>query len=222
MGDDSGRADRTPEEILDDYRRHGLAGEVGFGTSPAVLVVDFIRGFTEASSPLAADFDAELEATARLLAAARQAQIPIFFTTTAYHPDCKDAGLFVRKVPSLKVLQLGSDWVQVDARLRRRTSEILIEKKYASAFFGTALVSHLMTLGVDTLIIAGCTTSGCIRASTVDALQHGLRAIVPVECVGDRAVETHRVNLMDIHGKYGDVVSLEETLAYLRGIRPEA
>jgi nicotinamidase-related amidase len=221
MVDDSGGADRTPEEILDDYRRHGLAGEVGFGTRPAVLVVDFIRGFTEASSPLGADLDAEVEATARLLEVARQSQVPVFFTTTAYHADCSDAGLFVRKVPSLKVLQRESEWVEVDARLWRRASEILIEKKYASAFFGTALASHLTTLGVDTLILAGCTTSGCIRASAVDALQHGLHAIVPVECVGDRAVETHRVNLMDIHGKYGDVVSLSETLDYLRGIRKE-
>jgi len=203
------------ESILAEYREKGLAAEVGFGDRPAVVVVDMIRGFTDPSSPLGSDLDDEVAATRRLLDAARDVGAPVFFTTTAYGPDCRDAGYFVRKVPSLRILQIGSEAVTLDPRLGRREDETVVEKKYASAFFGTALASSLRALGVDTVILAGCTTSGCIRASAVDAIQHGFRPIVPRQCVGDRAPEPHRANLLDIHGKYGDVVELDEVLKRL-------
>lgn len=209
---------RPIESILAEYREKGLAAEVGFGDAPAVVVVDMIRGFTDPSSPLGSDLDAEVAATRRLLDAARDSGAPVFFTTTAYGPDCRDAGYFVRKVPSLRTLQIGSEAVALDPRLGRREDETVVEKKYASAFFGTALASSLRALGVDTVILAGCTTSGCIRASAVDAIQHGFRPIVPRQCVGDRASEPHRANLLDIHGKYGDVVELDEVLEHL-GVR---
>ncbi len=207
--------DRGFDEILAEYRRKGLGAEVGFGDRPAILVVDVIVGFTDLESPLAADLEAQVAAIRRLLAAARSKSVPVFFTTTTYGPDGRDAGYFLRKVPSLDVLRQGSRWVELDPRLERRPEETLIDKKYASAFFGTALASTLHALGVDTVLVTGCTTSGCVRASVVDAIQHGFRPIVPHQCVGDRAPEPHHANLIDIHGKYGDVVDLDDALDYL-------
>lgn len=210
---------RSGESVLDDYRTKGLAGRVGFGRSPAVVVIDFIVGFTDLESPLGSNMDAELESTLTLLEAARTHTVPVFFTTTVYEANLLDAGLFLQKVPSLEILTRGSRWVEVDHRLRTRTSETVIEKRYASAFFGTHLASTLTAAGIDTLIVTGCTTSGCVRATVVDALQHGFRAIVPRECVGDRAPEQHAANLVDIDGKYGDVVDLPAVIAYLE--RPD-
>jgi nicotinamidase-related amidase len=201
------------------YAARGLMRRVGFGRSPAVLVVDFVIGFTERASPLSGDFSTELTATRALLAAARRRGVPVYFTTVAYDRECREAGVFVEKVPSLRYLVRGSRWVSLDPALRRRASETLLEKQFASAFFGTPLASMLTTRGIDTVIVAGVTTSGCVRASVVDAMQHGFRAIVPRECVGDRAAGPHEANLLDIDGKYGDVVSLAEVLAYLRRSR---
>ncbi len=212
---------RSAEKVLAEYAAKGLAGEMGFGRRPALLVVDLILGFTRVSSPLGSDLDAVVEATRRLLDSARSMELPIFFTTTFYNDDLRDAGLFVLKVPSLAVLVEGSEEVDLDPRLERRPQETLIEKKYASAFFGTALASELTALSVDTLIVSGATTSGCIRATAVDALQHGFRPIVPAECVGDRSPEAHRANLLDIQGKYGDVVELGEVLTYIKGLSTE-
>lgn len=208
-------AERPIEAILAEYRTKGLAGEVGFGERPAVVVVDLIVGFTDPASPLGSNLDDVVDATRRLLDAAREAGAPAFFTTTVYGPDARDAGVFLRKVPSLAILKAGSRWVELDPRLARRPEENVLEKKYASAFFGTPLASTLTSLGVDTVLLAGATTSGCIRASAVDAMQHGFRLIVPRECVGDRASEAHRANLLDIHGKYGDIVELGSVLEYL-------
>lgn len=214
-------ADAPPaadDQILTGYRSKGLAGEMGFGEAPAVLVVDMILGFTDPSSPLGSDLDAEIEATRRLLEAARVRGVPIFFTTTAYSEGLRDAGLFVRKIPSLSVLREGAGATLIDPRLGRRDGETLVAKKYASAFFGTALASELTALGVDTLVVCGATTSGCIRATVVDAMQHGFRPIVPEECVGDRSAEAHRANLVDIEGKYGDVLGLDEVLDELEAV----
>lgn len=203
-------------DVLARYRKKGLARRVGFGKKPAVLVVDFIVGFTDKRSPLAADFDRELRATLSLLVAARRRRVPIFYTTTAYDPGLKEAGIFLQKVPALALLKDGTRWVEIEPRLKRKANEIVVVKKYASAFFGTSLASTLKALGVDTLVITGCTTSGCVRASVVDALQHGFKAIVPRECVGDRARGPHEANLVDIDGKYGDVVPVGDALDYLR------
>jgi nicotinamidase-related amidase len=207
--------------VLEGYREKGLAGRVGFGLRPAVLVIDFITGFTDIESPLGSDLDSELEACSRLLEVARDHNVAVFFTTTVYQQDMVDAGLFVGKVPSLAILQRDSNWVQVDARLGVRDSEPIIEKRYASAFFGTHLASTLTAAGIDTLIVTGCTTSGCVRASVVDALQYGFRAIVPPECVGDRSAQQHAANLVDIDAKYGDVVDLPGVIEYLEGLETE-
>lgn len=200
------------------YEQHGFAQRVGFGERPALLIVDFIVAFTDPSSPLASNYDAEVEATRKLLAAAREKHIPIFFTTVEYDEDFRDAGVFIKKVPSLGVLKKGSRMIEIDERLRPNSGEHVIVKKYASAFFGTSLASTLTASRCDTLLIAGCTTSGCVRASAVDGCQHGFRTIVVREAVGDRAQGPHEANLFDIDAKYGDVVSLTEALAYLREI----
>jgi nicotinamidase-related amidase len=209
---------RSDQGILDSYRSKGLAAEMGFGRSPAIVVVDFILGFTDSQSPLGSDLDAEIEATRRLLDVGRESEIPILYTTTGYSDGLRDAGVFVRKVPSLGVLRQGSEEVRVDPRLGRLPGETLIEKKYASAFFGTALASELTANGIDTVIICGATTSGCVRATVVDAMQYGFRPVVPEQCVGDRSDEAHRANLIDIQGKYGDVVDVEHVIRYLKGL----
>jgi maleamate amidohydrolase len=209
MSEDAYRA------IREFYNSRGLAARVGFGERPAVIAIDFILGFTDPTSPLAGDLDKPLAEALRVLQAARRQSAPVLFTTVEYDPSFRDAGLFIHKVPSLKWLVSGSRWVELDPRLERRPGEMLIKKKYASSFFGTDLASLLNTQRVDTLIVTGCTTSGCVRATVVDALQYGLHAIVPREAVGDRADVPHHASLFDMDAKYGDVMSVEEVLAYL-------
>jgi maleamate amidohydrolase len=201
------------------YASRGLGARVGFGSKPAILVIDFINGFTDPTSPLGGDLAAPLAATVEILVEAHIRGIPAYFTTVEYDSSLADGGYFVKKVPSLKWLVAGTRWVELDPRLPRIPGDTIIRKKYASAFFGTDLASNLAAKSVDTVIITGCTTSGCVRASAVDALQYGYRAIVPEEAVGDRAEGPHRANLFDIDSKYGDVVSLAEVLIYLRAFR---
>ncbi|WP_028457238.1 N-carbamoylsarcosine amidohydrolase [Chloroflexus sp. Y-396-1] len=205
------------DHLAADYRQHGLAGRVGFGQSPALLVIDFIKAYTTPGSPLyaAPGVPDAVRASQPLLAAARAAAIPIIFTTVVYASDGRDGGIFIQKVPALRQLTHDSPLVAIVDELRPQPNELVIEKKYASAFFGTHLAATLTAMRVDTLIMVGCSTSGCIRASAVDGMQHGFRVIVPRECVGDRAPEPHLANLFDIDSKYGDVVSLAEVLTYL-------
>ena len=201
-----------------DYERKGFAGRSGYGKSPALVVVDFINGFTDPKSPLGGDFASELNATRQLQEAFRRARLPIAYTTTAYAPDLHDGGHFVKKVPSLAILQHGSPLIEIDARIAPLPGERIFEKKYASAFFGTDLDAHLRALGCDTVLLAGCTTSGCIRASCIDSLQYGYRTVVVREAVGDRAQGPHEANLFDMDAKYADVVSLWDALDYLRSL----
>jgi len=208
----------TWKDVQQDYQRKGLGESVGFGQRPAIVVVDFIKSFTDPASPLGSNLDAEVEATGRLLALARRKRLPTVFTTVAYDPNLREAGVFVRKLPALKLLVKGSEAVEVDPRLGMLPDEHLIVKSYASAFFGTALSSLLVSQSVDTVIVTGCTTSGCVRATAIDAMQNGFRTIVPRQCVGDRAEMPHEANLFDINAKYGDVVDLDEVLRYLNSL----
>jgi nicotinamidase-related amidase len=203
------------DDMYEFYKKRGFAQRMGFGQRPALLIIDFINAFTDLSSPLASDLNSPVEATQPLLAAARQKRIPIFFTTVAYDEGVEDAGVFIKKVPSLRVLKTGSPMVAIDERLQPQPGEHVLVKKYASAFFGTSLWSTLTAARVDTVLIAGCTTSGCVRASAVDACQMGFHPMVVEEAVGDRAAGPHQANLFDIDAKYGDVVSLEAALKYL-------
>ena len=201
-----------------EYERKGFSARSGYGTRPALLVVDFINGFTDPGTGLGGDYSAELAVTAKLLAEFRSRALPVFFTTVAYEPHLRDAGQFVEKVPALSILIMGSEWVKVDNRIRPQPAERVVLKKYASAFFDTTLDMELRGLGTDTVVMAGCTTSGCIRASAVDSMQHGFHTVVVRDAVGDRAETPHEVNLFDIDAKYGDVVSSGEVLGYLRGL----
>lgn len=200
------------------YERAGLGLSVTLGTNPGVLVVDFSCGFTDPACTLGADMTAEVEATGRLLDAARKKGLPVIFTTIGFEASLKDGGLWLQKVPALGDLQLGGRWVEIDPRLEPRDDETVVVKKGASAFFGTNLVAVLNGEGIDTVILCGATTSGCVRATAIDLLQNGWPAMVPRECVGDRAQAPHEANLFDINAKYADVVSLEEALAYLESV----
>jgi nicotinamidase-related amidase len=212
-------------EVVEEYDRlrkefqdKGFGRRVGFGQRPALLAVDFITGFTDLRSPLAGDLDTQLAATNALLEPARAAGIPVIFSTVAYDAELQEAGIWVRKIPANSWLVEGSEWVEVDRRLNQRPNETTLVKKYASCFFGTDLAARLISRRVDTLIITGCTTSGCVRATAVDACSYGFHTIVVEEAVGDRAALPHAASLFDIDAKYGDVVGLAETLAYLGGL----
>jgi nicotinamidase-related amidase len=200
------------------YEKAGLGQAVTRGTNPAVLVVDFSCGFTDPACTLGADLTAEVEATKSLLDAARVKGLPVVFTTIGFEPSGKDGGLWLQKVPALRDLELGGRWVDIDPRLERGEDEPVVVKKGASGFFGTNLASILVSQGVDTVVLCGATTSGCVRATAIDLLQYGWPTLVPRECVGDRAQAPHEANLFDIQAKYADVVPLEEALAYLEGV----
>ena len=206
------------DETREIYERARLGQSVTLGERPAVLVVDFSRGFTDPECTMGSDLTQEVEATNRLLAAAREREILIIFTTIGFEPNLKDGSLWLEKAPGLGDLIVGGKWVEIDPRLERREDEIVILKKGASAFFGTNLPSILVSQGVDTVIMCGATTSGCIRATAIDLLQYGYPTLVPCECVGDRAQGPHEANMVDIQAKYADVVSVEEALAYVESV----
>jgi maleamate amidohydrolase len=209
----------SDEEARRVYSEARLGQAVTMGERPAVLVVDFSCGFTDPECTLGSDLSAEVEATRRLLDAARAMGLPVIFTTIGYEPSLKDGGLWLQKVPALGDLQVGGRWVEIDPRLEPREDETIVLKKGASAFFGTNLAAILVSQGIDSVVLCGATTSGCIRATAIDLLQHGFPALVPRECVGDRAQAPHEANLFDIQAKYADVVSLEDALAYVEGVR---
>lgn len=203
------------DETEERYTEHDFGAEVGMGEQPALLVVDLINAFTDPETDLGSDVDDVLAQTERLLAAFREYDLPRYFTTVAFEESYGDAGRFIEKVPALRELKLETEAVDVDEQVAPIGDERVILKKYASAFFGTDLETELTTHRVDTLVIAGVTTSGCIRATAVDSLQHGYRTIVPADAVGDRADGPHRANLFDIDAKYGDVVETDSLLGQL-------
>jgi maleamate amidohydrolase len=205
-------------EAREVYARSGLGQNVTLGSRPGVLVVDFSCGFTDPECTLGADMTDEVESTRRLLDAAREKGLPVIYTTIGFEASLKDGGLWLQKVPTLGDLQLGGRWVEIDPRLDPQEGETIVVKKGASAFFGTNLVAILNGSGIDTVILCGATTSGCVRATAVDLLQNGWPALVPRECVGDRAQAPHEANLFDINAKYADVVSLEDALVYVESV----
>jgi nicotinamidase-related amidase len=213
------RLEGWTSHTADVYREAGIGSRVGFGQRPAVLVVDLIRGCTDKESPLPAvvDIDPVVEKTCELLRVARQMGIPVVFTTLGpYRADMREVGPIAVKMPGLKVFAEHSPWSQVDPRLEMRPTEFLVWKKWQSAFFKTELQPLLTGLGVDTLIVVGCTTSGCLRATVTDGASHGLRVILPRECIGDRTREVHEANLFDLDAKNADVLTLREVLNELQ------
>ena len=200
-------------------RRPGFHGRSGFGERPALIVVDVNVGFTDPASPLACNLDGTIAAIDTLLRDTRRAGFPVVFTTVAYDEGAKKAAAaFIDKVPALLTLEAGSRWVEIDARVAPLPDEPVLTKLFASAFFGTPLGSLLAAAGCDSLIVTGASTSGCVRATVVDALQHGYRPVVPREAVGDRNPAAHEASLYDIDAKYGEVVSVEDVLEHLEAL----
>lgn len=201
------------QSASDNYK--GVWGNrIGFGERPALLVIDFMQGYTTEGAPLyAPGVVSAVAETVDLLEAARRSGIPVVHTNIRYHPGhFADGGMWVRKAPVMKDMVEGNPLAAFCPEVTPRENEVVISKQYASAFFGTSLAPMLHAMGVDTVVLTGCSTSGCIRASAVDAVQHGFRTIVVRECVGDRHDGPHEANLFDIDSKYGDVVNKQEVL----------
>jgi maleamate amidohydrolase len=196
-------------------------GKLGFGKKTALLVIDLLQGYTLKGAPLFAP--GVVKAVAEmppLLRLARAKKMPIIHTRVLYNPsDFADGGVWIRKAPVLKSLVPGNKYAQFCKGVEPKKGELVIVKNYASCFFGTSLAATLTAMGVDTVLITGCTTSGCIRASAVDAVQNGFRPIVIRECVGDRHDGPHEANLFDINAKYGDVISKAEAMQYVKGLK---
>lgn len=198
------------------FEERGFGKKLGIGNSIAVVVVDLIVGFTQSNMPMGANLTQQIEKSNELIKVAREKKIPIFFTTISYNEEnLEDAGIWIEKIEGLKTLRSGTDFVKVDPALDYQKQDSLIEKKYASSFFGTDLLSRLIKNRVDTIIITGATTSGCVRATVVDALQYGIKPIVARDAVGDREQNTHEQSLTDIRQKYGDVMDTKQIIKQL-------
>ncbi len=193
-----------------DLERHSL----GLGERPALALVDVINGFTDPACPLGSEADSVVAACAELLAAFRALQLPVFFTTVVYR-DASQARVFRQRLPALNLLKADSEWVRVDTRLTPVEGEAVIEKQWASGFFKTDLAERLRAAGADSVVIGGLTTSGCVRATAVDGLQHDYRVVVVREATGDRNSAAHESNLFDLQAKYADVLELREVLTLL-------
>jgi maleamate amidohydrolase len=198
---------------------HGgaFSGRLGWGRRPALVVVDLVRAYTEPDGPFALpEPGPAVAATAELVGAARAGGHPVFWTVVRYSPGLADAGLFVRKVPALAAFAEDAPGGWGELALKPDPAEPVVVKQYASAFFGTSLAATLHAGGVDTVVVAGVSTSGCVRATATDALNHGLRAQVVRQACADRSPRLHEGNLADLDAKYADVVDLAEALAHLR------
>jgi maleamate amidohydrolase len=190
-------------------------GRLSFGKRPALLIVDFVMAYLDPASPLYAGVEDALASNERLLAAARAAGIPVIFTNVVYQADGSDGGLFYKKIPSLRVFLEGSPLGAFPPSLQPADGERVISKQFASAFFGTSLAETLSEEGIDTLLITGLSTSGCVRATALDALQSGFAPFVVREACGDRHPAPHEANLFDLQAKYAEVVSEHEACALL-------
>ena len=190
-------------------------GSMGWGQRPALLLIDMMRAYFTPGSPFDLGSDAAVTGCARLLAAARAAGLPVVHTRVRYRPGASDGGLFVRKVSALRLLaeDVPGDQGEFAGGLEPTDTEVVIVKQYASAFFGTSLAATLTAAGIDTAVIAGVSTSGCVRASATDAMQHGFRPIVVAEACGDRTPAIHDANIADLRAKYADIATIEEAIA---------
>lgn len=202
------------------YGERGFGNRQGAGDRPCLVVVDLSYGFTDPASALHCDCEEAVAANAKLLAAARAAGAPVVFTTVEFDAGTRKAAAnFIAKAPALLTLEPGSRWSQIDERIAPIEGEPLMVKLFASAFFGTSLAAFLTQQRCDTVIVTGASTSGCVRATVVDAVQHGYQTLVPREAVADRAVSAHEGSLTDIDAKYADVVGLQEAIDVLSRFR---
>jgi nicotinamidase-related amidase len=193
----------------DIYDTAGFGGALNFGRRPAVVVVDLTRGFTEAAFPTGADLSDVVAHTAQLVELAHLHALPVVYTVLEFTDAEAETLVWLRKAPGLSILRRGSDAVVLDPRLPRAAGDLVVSKVGASAFSGTHLASLLAARGVDTVVACGATTSGCLRATVVDAIQAGFIPVVPRQCVGDRATPPHEAALFDLQEKYADVVDVK-------------
>jgi nicotinamidase-related amidase len=198
------------------FAERGFGMKMGFGAKPALLVIDFVNAFTDPATMLGSNLDRQVEEANRLIDAAHARSLPVLFSTVIYEEaDLRDSGIWAMKHKGTRLLRAGTEMVKLDPRIHAAEQDALIVKKYASCFFGTDLVPRLLSHKADTLIIAGCSTSGCVRATAVDACQYGFRPIVVREAVGDRSAAAHEQSLFDLHSRYADVCGIDEVLSYL-------
>jgi maleamate amidohydrolase len=211
------------ESLDENYARAGYHTCQTWGRRPALLLVDFARAYYEPSSPLYGGEGCVTarDNAARLLAAARATGTPVIFTEVRYLPGGIDGGVFFRKAPALRVMEAGNPLGDIVEGLDRRPDELMVTKQYPSAFFGTSLAATLTAMGVDTVLLTGLTTSGCVRATCVDAMSHGFVTLVVSDACGDRAEDPHRANLFDMSAKYADLVTTSEAAEYLQSIHRE-
>ena len=208
--------------LTENYER-AYSGRIGFGKKPALLLVDFVQAYFEPGCDLYAGVDAALASALRLREAAHAARVPVILTRVTYHESGLDGGRFFEKAKPLRNFLPGSPTAVWPAGLTPLPSELVIQKQYPSAFFGTSLASTLTSAGIDTVILTGLTTSGCVRASCVDCMSHGFRTIVVRDACGDRHPAPHEANLFDMNAKYADVIGEAEAVAYLQAASaPEA
>lgn len=203
---------------LDENYRGAFDGNLGFGDKPALILVDLVQAYFQEGSPLYAGAEDVLASAIRIRDLARVADIPVIYTNVVYQDGGADGGMFYRKVPALKAFVKGNPLGDWPAGLSPRDDELVISKQYASAFFGTSLHDTLTAESIDTLIITGVSTSGCIRATCIDAISSGYRPIVVSDACGDRHPGPHEANLFDINAKYGDVVDEASVTDYLQGL----
>ena len=204
------------DNLADNYKK-AFDNRLGFGARPALILVDFVEAYFAKDSPLYAGVDDALVSALRIREAARAAGIAVFYTNVVYHPGGADGGTFFRKVPALAAFVVGNPLGAWPAGLEPADGEIVISKQYPSAFFGTSLAATLTAAGVDTLIITGLTTSGCIRATCIDTVSNGFIPIVVADACGDRHEAPHEANLFDMNAKYADVVDEAAAIGYLSG-----
>ncbi len=206
----------SPAAALDaDYHAAGFGGRLLFGKKAALLVIDVVQAYLDKASPLYAGVEEARDSNIRLVDAARAAGVPVVFTNVLYSAGGVDGGVFYRKVPALQCFLGHTPFGAFPPGLSPRDDELVISKQYPSAFFGTPLAATLRALEVDTVVIGGFSTSGCVRASALDALQHGFIPYVVREACGDRASGPHEANLFDIQAKIGEVVSEAEAVGLM-------
>ena len=200
---------------LDIYKKQNFGNRIGFGRRTALVIVDFTVGFNDPNQFGGGNIDAAIKRTVGLLQFFRDRRLPVAFTRVVYADDGSDAGVFAMKCPPLLTLTEHAPGGQVVPELKPLAGEYLVRKTQASAFFGTNLAAWLVQQGADTVVVTGCTTSGCVRATVLDAMQNNFRTIVARDCVGDRAIGPHEANLFDMAQKYADVLERDEIIAQL-------
>ena len=203
------------QDLSANYKK-AYDNRLGFGQRPALILVDFVQAYFDHDCALYAGVEDALASALRVREVARAAKIPVIYTNVVYREDGADGGVFFRKAPVLKNFIVGSSMGDWPLDLQPADDELVISKQYPSAFFGTSLASTLHVMGIDTLIITGVTTSGCIRATCVDTMSHGFIPIVVADACGDRHEAPHEANLFDMNAKYADVVDEAEAIEYLK------